>query len=787
MKKWISIILGCVCAILACACASEKNDEVKFSTEKDLTVEYGDYEVIEEKNIPVEDDVTMKTSSNASCIGEDYTLDNNSCIIPLPRSNNVDLEGWAICIKVDGNFKLSDVQYLNGLDKNGEIVDTHLNYELKDNLLYITPDQYKMEGDSIVIDDEIDVDSSLTSYAKIIHSSDADNLGIIISLKDNEILQAIVYYTYEEVLYTYMPSAKYYADEKHITGCKYGFSEGVCWVETSHDDFNTTSLSLINYNGDILASFDTDNLLEYSNFENGMSIIKREDSSTEMINSEGEVVIAVDALGKVISTQLAEINENVSAELFRGGYILLKKEESSFNSSNTYVALVDGNGNYIIDWADQKDFFPQGCVRFKYMGNDTFAFSSNSHSIIDDKINETVFYNIETKVYSPRVSFYDMHLYSLLTLEDDFDMNSWVIAGDGNKLGSNIYVINTRNGACYNLGSFYDDYLFGKYSDDCFVMIGMDNDHVCRFGIFDTNECVYKDLNFPYLSKIDDVPVLRHTSSTAITRTYSDEVGYFFSDNALLLGMKGEDGLQYFTLINKSGEMVIEPTLGEAEKGLGEGRFLVKIDDKYCVLDNNGKEVFSTVKVNDKELSISSITSYKEGLAHVNLSSGWSGFVDVNGEVVFVGSYVSDVSLKEDNFASGDEEDSILGLFTLKETKISDNTISLLPVYEDVYNAEKGLYEYTINYNKLQGSYILHKISGIIEVEANSEEAIETVSFSAEPTYINKEKIMSYLCQLYGESYEKLERNTLRWSTGIMNIDYSLTEQNLNILWYLKE
>jgi hypothetical protein len=85
--------------------------------------------------------------------------------------------------------------------------------------------------------------------------------------------------------------------------------------------------------------------------------------------------------------------------------------------------------------------------------------------------------------------------------------------------------------------------------------------------------------------------------------------------------------------MNEQGENVMEPVQGIAVDTLGNGRFLVNRDEKFCIIDENGEDLVILPDIDYGSLLKADV--YRDGLLWVETSRLIKGFIDVDGNYVF--------------------------------------------------------------------------------------------------------------------------------------------------------
>lgn len=426
-------------------------------------------------------------------------------------------------------------------------------------------------------------------------------------------------------------------DEYRITYVETQFSDGVCLVRIDYiaTEEREVTLVVIDTEGNIVGELPWGRYQEFNEFYNGVALLKTHDGVFEFVNKYGEVVFASD------DPQY----EGMIWGIYEDGYIYLNKTESSFDASVQYESVVRCTSEgveVVYDWTSDLNNW------YSYHGNGVFAVG-NADYLGDDTGNLALFKSdtVETgKEYTVvgdgEIYLEDLHEQPPVISEKS---EGWMIISDR----PDVYAVDLENLETYYVGTFKERNLqyakFGVCADGCIVVISADS-----LGYFDTETKTYSEIPYEYFSQIqmpEELEILSQVSATkffgpalnyikpANSNLYlaTDYVDLTYSNGAMMLGLNGKDGKSYFTLIDKQGNAIMEPTVGEAVETLGCGRFEVSIDEELCVYDEYGQKAFPAYD-EEKYGKIMSIGAFGNGLARIWTEKHIYAFIDPEGNVV---------------------------------------------------------------------------------------------------------------------------------------------------------
>lgn len=418
------------------------------------------------------------------------------------------------------------------------------------------------------------------------------------------------------------------------------FSEGLCWIRMTHSNGSQKDV-IYDRNGTIVAEFESGQFKEFGDFHNSVSLVKTPDNIYHYIDTKGNLIFSSD------DPEYADLIQGV----FDDGYMFLRKTESSLTSSVRYYAVMNCYKEFVIDWTEYGDY-----DLFDYLGGGVFAFLDeyrNNSSV------SARFYNSETNIWLD-ISEYGEYWRGIssntLLMQPHLvagQTNGWVMVENG---GSPI-ALSTKNGTAYDICAEADYEMSGLYGDGVYVLLETDyNDNVSGMAYFDTNTGNIKTIDYEHVELITPQTFYttnRHSTAVEIGRwpafnmpqytndmyenhrTYTHLCTLQFSEGAMLMQLKGKDGLNYYTLIDKQGNNIVEPTPGEAVATLGCGYFTVMHDGIFCVLNQYGDIVFENLTDGNATYgTVNSIDAFHDGIAYAYTTSGTGLFIDTDGNVI---------------------------------------------------------------------------------------------------------------------------------------------------------
>lgn len=654
MKRVMAFLLAlsvCLVALSACSNSSQEDVRADATDSSDVTdVNQTETETTDE-TIPAIMNVELdQTQLQGKC----DISEGNAYILEISNYNEAMAFGWAIVIDVGEDFDASSITYLNGSNKYLEEKDISMSCRLEGNQLIVVPDGWCYAENVMSFTDE---NTAATNENAAIDVNDKLYLLITSDKLSEEI-------TFTANLYGYDSESGIYEMDtdsdtlQRATGkvvlqyCNGNFSEGLCWMEIEYEDTDERKNAIIDKAGNVVAEFDTDVFSSFGDFYNGVSLVNTEDGLFQYINTQGEVVFSSDD---------AEYGSLIQG-MFDGGYMFVRKTESNLTSSATYYAVINCYKEFVIDWTEYS-----GWDLFNYYGGGVFIFMDGYS---DQKSVSCFWYNAEEGTWG-HINKYEgdwdgVHARSFLTQPGLVAETSdgWIMVEEDNKVNTDLIAISTKDGIAHDLNSKWDYAMSGVYGDGVYVLVALDySDNVSALAYFDTNTGSIVTMDYEYANLIEDpeslfvdvrnssfvevgywpafnMPSIVNSSVTKTINSQSHLCTLQYSEGAMLLQLHGKDGVDYYTLIDKQGNSIVEPTPGEAIGMIGKGRFAVRVDGVYHILNEKGEEIFTNLTAKDSEYqAIDSAGEFHDGLAQfrVHCKTGYFDtiFVDTDGNVVF--------------------------------------------------------------------------------------------------------------------------------------------------------
>lgn len=660
MKKYSLIALLLICAIVMSACGKGSQEDIKTDYTENMniansTADSEEQTATEETSTTtpsirfVELDLSQRQEKSVLSKGNTY-------IIEVSNYSEVTADGWAVVVEVGEEFDAESVTYLNACNMYMEEQNISVTCTLEGNQLIICPEgwlfaenQMKcVDEDNDATNDNTAIGAYETLYLLIESKELSDSFALTTSLYGLDSVNGI----YE--IYVDSDMLRKATGEVVLQDCISDFSEGLCWAEIKYKDTKAYANAIIDKAGNIKKEFGGDAFSSFGNFYNGVSLVCTHEGILQYINTEGEIIFSSDD----------EEYGSMIQGMYDGGYILVQKVESSLTSSDTFYGIMNCYKNFVYNWTNIKH---DRYRVFNYYGNGVFGFLDeyDSNSSVS-----AAFFNAETYTWVsiPRFDDYwdGVSARTLLTQPSMVaeESNGWIMVEEEPRAYTNMIAVSTKDGIAYNLDSAFDYDISGVYGDNAYVLASLDSgDNVSGLAYFDTDTGEIVSVDYEYVNLIEKPENL---FVDTINSTYV-EIGlwpaynmngndiYGFNDSiksqshhcmlrysmgAMLLQLRGKDNLNYYALIDKQGNNIIEPALGDAIGTIGDGIFVVQVDGNYHILNQNGEEIFTDVTGNDLGYdSIQSVGNFYDGIAQFKMlhESGWvdTVLIDTDGNVVF--------------------------------------------------------------------------------------------------------------------------------------------------------
>ena len=599
MKKTISLLLALALCLSLFACGGGNETSTTASTEPSTVTNS-----TTAPSAPENDAVKITVAENDGTYWDYNISDGNIYMIDISNYDDLSQNVWSVFITVDDEFDLNEVKYIGCCNEYLDPVDTQIRCELLDTTLTIQSSETEQHPASVhnslylLI-----VSNSITEEKQVrfVPSIDGDTAGME--------LRTIQKMTGELL----------------FSGKKSDFSEGYCWAELVYADTGKTITAIVNTSGHIVSEFTDEQLVSHGNFYNGVSLLEYESGVRMFVNPESEILFCSDDPDY----------QDMIKGIYPGGYIFLERTEANLTSNTTYYAIMDCRKDFILDWTAYDEF-----RLFNYMGGDVFAFLDGFGQGDDNTVK---FYNAETKVWTTVNNIDGDSLWDLPDFVAE-GTDGWItLQANGKGV-----LISTKDGKTQTLGNYY----FGVIADNKVVALRITNTNVLNMikieelGYVSLDNQEHKSINYEYIN-LAQIPerILSHwhtpggllpsynIGNTGTIMAETDIYDIQFSNNVMLLSLKGVDETDYYALINTEGKNVVEPVKGVALATLGYGKFLVEQDDNRYIINEYGEEV--TILSGIDYGSLLSADTYRDGLSWIQASRNINGFIDINGNFIF--------------------------------------------------------------------------------------------------------------------------------------------------------
>ena len=376
------------------------------------------------------------------------------------------------------------------------------------------------------------------------------------------------------------------------------FSEGLAWVKYSN--FNGNFWGCINKSGEMVFELFADDIIKVFPFSNGYAYIEQNDCYK-----------TIDSTGETVATY--QIDEDNTVLAYGDGYVLSKKHQADFDSSEYIISVHNIDGSVIDSFSDEHIKYNS----FNYCGKGVFELSYRSS--VSDDYDEVIFFSVNSK--------------------------DWI---DYKKDNTNCY--------CSRNMKFYDDLmLVGMiYTDDNYSFEYMDakgNFTSVKFGNWDTD--------FGYIWRKEPGPINKGLltfncgsdeyvglflfdfstkTMKKMPEAYRDKVikdelpePLIFENGYMALPLKGSDGYRYLAVFDTNWKLAFDPIqIGDNDfYPLTGDRLIVRTDSHTVVYDTTGKIVFTP-----SDIGYTGITPYADGVARVE-NKTVPTYLDTSGNLLF--------------------------------------------------------------------------------------------------------------------------------------------------------
>lgn len=608
MKRCICGLLVVLQILLLCACNQGETSNTT-NNQTDAQTESVEQNTIDTITIPQEstnDNLDLFVATNEGEALEHSIADGDVYMIDI--SNSDAAMSWSVNIIVNNGFDIDDLKYIGCCNGYLEPVNAEISCELVETKLTIKAKEKMPASEEVLY--LVLVSDQITEGDYVLYKPHAGD-----DMNGSELRKI----------------RKMTGDVVYSTGIG-EFSDGLSWCTLTYADTKQSIKAVIDTTGRVVGKIKDTGIVSYGDFYNGVSLVENTDGILKYLNANGDVVFSSDN---------SDYKEQIKG-MYPGGYIFLERTEANLTSNTKYYAIMDCYKNFVIDWTAYGDY----CL-FNYLGGGIFAFLDGFDRGDDDNVK---FYNAETKVWTTVNNIDGGSLWKLPKLVAE-DSDGWVIIGVGlDRVSGSGILVSTKDGKIYTLNEHFE---YGIVSDGKIVTIdtGFYDDKLLGFGYFDTKEAAFHSINYEYLNLVYEPEWIMETvgyeswMELGMWPAYNMDTtklplkentflyDWEFSSGAMLLQLKGADGNDYYALINTQGENIIEPVIGTAVDTLGNGRFLVKRDDSYYVINERGQDI--NVFPDENSSKIYSAGVYNDGLSWVETSRGTKAYMDIDGKYVF--------------------------------------------------------------------------------------------------------------------------------------------------------
>lgn len=353
------------------------------------------------------------------------------------------------------------------------------------------------------------------------------------------------------------------------------FSEGLAWINYGDEP---SYWGCINKQGEILFTFNKDEYVSPSEYNNGYSYIESAGGlQLHVIDKKGSICssydVKVEEYDGHFTTTITNGEEHVVA--YGYGYTVVQTHKADFDEAYYLYSIYDANGNVLDTYKTKNDEE----ISVNYCGKGIFYLD------YDDKRH---YFFAETKKWVDTeysgiddVKFYDNYaLLDIAYINEDAYRGEFIFMDlEGNIKKTKI---SDLYGWDYGVNSLYDD-----------VCLFIDsNSTLCTYDI--KTNTFSKLTNENYLSKVD--------------WERCDEIIY--NDNAIIVPLIGEDNEDYLIVFDKEWNTVIEPFKATQFSKINDDRFII---DNKLIYDTDGNLICDVTTNN-----MLSVRTYYDGVTIAN-------------------------------------------------------------------------------------------------------------------------------------------------------------------------
>ena len=381
------------------------------------------------------------------------------------------------------------------------------------------------------------------------------------------------------------------------------YSDEYTWVKYSED--NQIKYAVADKNGNVVVIIENSDLEPMTGFMHGVSYVTTT-GGVYIIDTSGEIIVSA-AENKLNDLVAYGYDEEHS-------YFMFHKHVADFSSAHEEYIIYDESGTILDTVTAEKEYYDVW-----YCGETVWAFKKGENLYG----NLCMFYNHENDLF--------------------FDVDDGLLyePGDAVCQFSSGYASNISGGYPVFINSETGEVYSWEYLEDYHREIGRMSNGVAVISAYDYYDTNKFDKSIDFLGYIHptltDAKVeyfdTKFRDGSIVNRMYSRNVTryrqYMFDDNGhMLIQMTGADGLEYFTILNMDGEMIIEPIVYDYMISLyiSCDRFSVIHNNIIYVYNGNGELVYSS-----EDRNWDRISTYSKDVVVVDGNK----VVDKDGNVLF--------------------------------------------------------------------------------------------------------------------------------------------------------
>lgn len=334
------------------------------------------------------------------------------------------------------------------------------------------------------------------------------------------------------------------------------YSEGLAWIK--YENKNGDFWGCINKSGEVVFDLSADDIIKVTPFSNGYAYIE-----------QNECYKTIDNTGKTVATY--NIDDKNSVLAFGDGYVLSKKYQADFDSSEYTISVHNIDGSIIDSFSDDYinydlyNYCGKGVFELSNSYDEVRFFSINSKKWIDYEMDTTNCY------YGRNVNFYDdKMLVGIIYTDDNYSFE---------------YMDTNGNFTSDKFGDWNTDFGYiwkkepGPINDGVLAFNCGSDEYVGLFS-FDFSTGTMKKIPDTYRDKVIDDDLHKPL---------------MFEDGCISLLLRGSDDETYVGLFDSNWKAIMEP-IKISDDGyfpVSCERLVVKTTTETVVYDLSGQVVFT--------------------------------------------------------------------------------------------------------------------------------------------------------------------------------------------------